>query len=104
MCWRVRHGLARPGTGMANRQPSRQDAAGGTMRPAPTGGFAWPRSYRWWICGRWPRFFGALIASACLAGPSVLAEITGVLLPIRIRTILVFVAFVGSILCADMAV
>ena len=33
-----------------------------------------------------------------------LAEITGALLPIRIRTILVFVAFVGSILCADMAV
>jgi len=49
-------------------------------------------------------YFGALIAFACLAGPYVLAEITGALLPIRIRTILVFVAFVGSILCADMAV
>ena len=49
-------------------------------------------------------YFGALIAFACLAGPYVLAEITGSLLPIRVRTILVFVAFAGSILCADMAV
>jgi hypothetical protein len=49
-------------------------------------------------------YFGALIAFACLAGPYVLAEITGSILPIRIRSILVFVAFVGSILCADMAV
>jgi hypothetical protein len=48
--------------------------------------------------------FGALIAFACLAGPYVLAEITGSMLPIRIRSILVFVAFAGSILCADMAV
>jgi hypothetical protein len=49
-------------------------------------------------------YFGALIAFACLAGPYVLAEITGSILPIRIRSILVFVAFAGSILCADMAV
>ncbi len=49
-------------------------------------------------------YFGALIAFACLAGPYVLAEITGSLLPIRIRTVLVFVAFFGSIVCADMAV
>ena len=49
-------------------------------------------------------YFGALIAFACLAGPYVLAEITGSMLPIRVRSILVFVAFVGSILCADMAV
>jgi hypothetical protein len=34
----------------------------------------------------------------------VLAEITGSLLPIRLRSILVFIAFAGSILCADMAV
>ena len=49
-------------------------------------------------------WFGALIALACLAGPYVLAEITGSMLPIRIRSILVFVAFAASILCADMAV
>jgi hypothetical protein len=49
-------------------------------------------------------YFGALIAFACLAGPYVLVEITGSLLSIRIRAILVFVAFFGSILCADMAV
>ena len=49
-------------------------------------------------------YFGALIAFACLAGPYVLAEITGSMLPIRVRSILVFVAFAGSILCADMAV
>ena len=49
-------------------------------------------------------YFGALIAFACLAGPYVLAEITGSLLSIRVRTILVFVAFFGSIVCADMAV
>jgi hypothetical protein len=49
-------------------------------------------------------YFGALIAFACLAGPYVLAEITGSMLPIRVRSMLVFVAFLGSILCADMAV
>jgi hypothetical protein len=49
-------------------------------------------------------YFGALIAFACLAGPYVLAEITGSMLPIRARSILVFVAFLGSIVCADMAV
>ncbi|MEJ0017380.1 MAG: hypothetical protein WDN25_12590 [Acetobacteraceae bacterium] len=49
-------------------------------------------------------YFGALIAFACLAGPYVLAEITGSMLPIRIRSVLVFVAFLGSLLCADMAV
>jgi hypothetical protein len=49
-------------------------------------------------------YFGALIAFACLAGPFVLAEITGSILPIRVRAILVFVAFVGSLVCADLAV
>jgi hypothetical protein len=37
-------------------------------------------------------------------GAVVLAEITGSILPIRIRAILVFVAFVGSLVCADLAV
>ena len=41
-------------------------------------------------------YFGALIAFACLAGPYVLAEITGSILPIRIRSILVFVAFAAA--------
>jgi hypothetical protein len=54
-----------------------------------------------WFVWAW---FGSLIAFGCLAGPYVLAEITGSLLSIRIRSILVFVAFFGSILCADMAV
>ena len=49
-------------------------------------------------------YFGVLIAFACLAGPYVLAEIIGSMVPIRIRSILVFVAFLVSILCADMAV
>ena len=49
-------------------------------------------------------YFGALIAFACLAAPYVAAEVTGSLLPIPVRSVLVFVAFVGSILCADMAV
>jgi hypothetical protein len=49
-------------------------------------------------------YFGALIAFGCLATPYVLAEITGMLLPKRVRSVLVFVAFAGSILCADMAV
>jgi len=49
-------------------------------------------------------YFGALIAFACLAGPYVLAEITGSLLSVRIRSFLVFLAFVGSLVCADMAV
>jgi hypothetical protein len=49
-------------------------------------------------------WFGALIAFACLAGPYVLAEITGSLLPIRVRAVLVFVVFAGSVVCADMAV
>jgi hypothetical protein len=49
-------------------------------------------------------WFGALIAFACLAAPYLLAEITGSLLPIRARTVLVFMTFAGSIVCADMAV
>jgi hypothetical protein len=49
-------------------------------------------------------YFGALIAFACLAGPYVLAEIAGSALPVRARTVLIFVAFAGSIVCADMAV
>jgi hypothetical protein len=53
-----------------------------------------------WFVWAW---FGALVAFACLAAPYVLAEITG-MLSIRIRSILVFVAFAGSIICADMAV
>ena len=49
-------------------------------------------------------YFGALIAFACLAGPYLLAEIASSALSIRIRSILVFVAFLGSVLCADLAV
>lgn len=49
-------------------------------------------------------WFGVLIAAACLAGPYLLAEITSCMLPIRIRSILVFVAFAASVVCADMAV
>src|SRR5881398_1908792 len=49
-------------------------------------------------------YFGALIAFACLAGPYVLAEITGTPLPVRARAVVVFVVFFVSILCADMAV
>ncbi len=49
-------------------------------------------------------YFGGLIAFACLAAPFVLAEISGVLLPIPVRSVLVYVALVGSIVCADMAV
>jgi hypothetical protein len=49
-------------------------------------------------------YFGALIAFACLAGPYVLAEVTGNLLPVRVRSILVFVTFLVGILCANMAV
>jgi hypothetical protein len=49
-------------------------------------------------------YFGVLVAFACLAAPYVLAEITGLLLPIRVRSVLVYVALIGSILCADMAV
>jgi hypothetical protein len=54
-----------------------------------------------WFVWAW---FGSPVAFACLAGPYVLAEITGNLLSIRMRAIMVFVAFAGSILCADMAV
>lgn len=54
----------------------------------------------WFVWG----YFGALIAFGCLAAPYLLAEIAGSLLSIRIRTILVFVVFAGSIVCADMAV
>ncbi len=49
-------------------------------------------------------WFGVLIAFACLAGPYVLAEITGSMLPVRVRSIVVFLAFAGSIVSADMAV
>jgi len=49
-------------------------------------------------------WFGVLIAFACLAGPYVLAEITGSMVPVRIRAIMVYLAFGGSIVCADMAV
>ena len=49
-------------------------------------------------------YFGALIAFASLTAPYLLSEIAGSVLPIRVRSILVFVAFAGSILCADMAV
>lgn len=49
-------------------------------------------------------YFGALIAFGCLAGPYVVAEVAGSLLPARARAILVFVAFAGSLFCADMAV
>ena len=49
-------------------------------------------------------WFGVLIAAACLAGPYVLAEIASCMLPIRIRSILVFIAFAASVVCANMAV
>jgi hypothetical protein len=49
-------------------------------------------------------WFGALIAFACLAGPYVFAEMAGTMLPVRVRAVMVFVAFAGSIVCADMAV
>lgn len=49
-------------------------------------------------------YFGALIAFACLAAPFLLAEITGSMLPVRARAVLVFVAFAGSIVCTDLAV
>ena len=49
-------------------------------------------------------WFGVLIAFACLAAPYVVAEIAGSMLPVRIRAILVFIAFAGSLVSADMAV
>ena len=49
-------------------------------------------------------YFGALIAFACLAAPYVAAAIAGALLPIRARSILVFVMLAGSLVCANMAV
>jgi hypothetical protein len=49
-------------------------------------------------------YFGALIAFACLAAPYVLAAIAGSVLPVRTRSILVFVAFLVSVVCADLAV
>ena len=49
-------------------------------------------------------YFGALIAFACLAAPYVLAEMVGCMLSTRTRSIMVFVAFAGSLLCANMAV
>jgi hypothetical protein len=49
-------------------------------------------------------YFGVLIAFACLAGPFVLATITGSMLPVPARAVLVFLAFAGSLVCTDMAV
>ena len=49
-------------------------------------------------------YFGAGIAMACLAAPYVLAEMAGVTMPIWVRSVLVYVAFVSAMLCADLAV
>ena len=49
-------------------------------------------------------YFGAVIAFACLAAPYLAAEVGGIILPVRARTILVFVAFACSLLSAYMAV
>lgn len=49
-------------------------------------------------------YFGALIAFTCLAGPFLLAEINGTLLSARLRALLVFAAFAGSLVCANLAV
>ena len=49
-------------------------------------------------------YFGAGIAVACLAAPYVLAEMAGVTMPVWVRSVLVYVAFAGAILCADLAV
>ena len=49
-------------------------------------------------------WFGVAIAAACLAGPYVLAEIASCMLSTRIRSVLVFITFAASVVCADMAV
>ena len=49
-------------------------------------------------------YFGAGIAFACLAAPYVLSEMAGVTMPIWARSVLVYVAFVGAMLCANLAV
>ncbi len=49
-------------------------------------------------------YFGAGIAVGCLAAPYVLAEMAGVTMPVWVRSVLVYVAFVGAVLCTDLAV
>lgn len=48
--------------------------------------------------------FGLGIAAACLAAPYVLAMVAWVVMPVWARSVLVYLAFVGAILCADFAV
>jgi hypothetical protein len=48
--------------------------------------------------------FGVWIAGACLAGPYVLAVGAGLVMPVWMRSVLVYVALAAGILCADMAV
>lgn len=49
-------------------------------------------------------YFGAGIAFACLAAPYVLSEMAGATMPVWARSVLVYAAFIGGMLCADMAV
>lgn len=49
-------------------------------------------------------YFGVWIAFACLAAPYVLAELAGLAMPVWVRSVLVYLAFVGGILCTDLAV
>src|ERR1700761_9236769 len=49
-------------------------------------------------------YFGAGIALACVGAPYLVAELTSVAVPIWLRSVLVYVAFFGAILCADLAV
>jgi hypothetical protein len=54
-----------------------------------------------WFIWAW---FGVWIALACLAAPYVLAELAGIAMPVWARSVLVYLAFVGGILCTDLAV
>lgn len=49
-------------------------------------------------------YFGLAITLACVAAPYVLAELAGVTMPVWARSVLVYLAFVSGILCADLAV
>ena len=49
-------------------------------------------------------YFGVWIALACLAAPYVVAELVGIAMPVWVRSVLVYLAFFGGILCTDLAV
>lgn len=49
-------------------------------------------------------YFGLGIALACLAMPYILAVLAGVTMPVWVRSVLVYLAFLGGILCTDLAV